>query len=402
MYMQFPEDIIRLIEKYQAGTITADEKLILDDWYNSFDDSKAELITHINITEQLLGDRIKNRLLETVHHVDRLPVIRHRRIWQVTAAASILLLFSIGIYFILPSKSPKQLIVKTTSPPKKLKNDIPPGSNKAVLTLADGSTIVLDSASNGIISTQGNIKVQKLNNGLLAYSINGKQVTENDEAFFNVISTPRGGQYQVTLSDGTKVWLNAASSIRFPVTFSSAERRVEISGEAYFEVAHLSSSVNKKAVPFIVKIKSPLESDWQIKVLGTHFNVNAYEEESEIRTTLLEGKVKVIKDNSGALLLPGQQAQINKGSLTVSDDADLEEVLAWKEGLFIMKKAGIGNIMRQIARWYDVEIVYQGSIPSGRISGDIPRNMNLSKVLEVMELSGVHFRIEGKKVIVKP
>ncbi len=393
--MQVPENILALVEKYHAGTITANEKIILDEWYHSFDDNRVEINAGENDTEQQLEERIKSRLNNTIQYGSA-PGINSRRgvgrMPAVAAAAGILIIVSLGFYFIFISKSSRQEIATSKSIHNQLKNDIAPGGNKAVLTLADGSFIVLDSAANGTLSNQGKIKIQKLDNGLLAYTMNGRQVTEHDEAFFNTISTPRGGQYQVTLSDGTKVWLNAASSIRFPVVFTGTERIVEITGEAYFEVT------KNKHRPFIVKANSS-----EIEVLGTHFNVNAYNEETSTKTTLLEGSVKVKRNNYTAILLPGQQARMNKqGELKVFNDADLEEAVAWKDGLFVMKKADIGTVMRQIARWYDVEIVYEGTVPPGRITGDMSRNMNLSKMLEVMGLIGVHFTIEGNKVLVKP
>ncbi|MEO6733937.1 MAG: FecR domain-containing protein [Ferruginibacter sp.] len=389
--MQLPENILVLIEKYHTGTATIEEISRLNEWYHSFNDSEAILNAGEDDTEQQLANRIKVRVIDTIRKSEK-SAINYSR-WQIpaAAAAAILIILSIGGYFRFSPAPVKSAIVITKPVEKKINTDIAPGGNKAVLTLADGSAIVLDSAANGTISSQGKIKVQKLDNGLLAYSIDGRQVAENDEAFFNTIYTPRGGQYQVTLADGTRVWLNAASSIRFPVMFTGTERRVEITGEAYFEVA------KNRSMPFIVNASSS-----EIEVLGTHFNVNAYDDESLTKTTLLEGSVKVKKDSYSKLLVPGQQVQMNKrGELKVLNGADLEEVVAWKDGLFIMKRADIGSVMRQIARWYDVEIVYQGAIPAGRISGDMPRNMNLSKMLKVMELIGVHFIIEGNKVIVK-
>ena len=397
--MQLPENMLALIEKYHDGTATTEEKLLLNEWYHSFNDSEAELIVTENETEQQLADRIKNRLLETIRHEYELEVTKRRRIWQIPAAAAtvILIILSIETYFMFSSKSPKQEIVKTTPTKPQLKNDIAPGGNKAILTLADGSTIVLDSASNGTISQQGNIKVQKLNNGLLAYTINGKQVTESDEAFYNTISTPRGGQYQVTLADGTKVWLNAASSIRFPVLFKGKERKVEITGEAYFEVA------KNKAMPFKVKANSS-----EIEVLGTHFNVNSYDDEASIKTTLLEGKVKVsvpaiAGNQSSKFLLPGQQADINKeGKINVMDNADTEEAVAWMNGHFQFKSADLKMILRQISRWYDVDVEYKGNA-NLHFTGQLTRNENVSKVFEKLVLTGeVHFKIDGKRIIVSP
>jgi ferric-dicitrate binding protein FerR (iron transport regulator) len=238
--------------------------------------------------------------------------------------------------------------------------------------------------------------VQKLNNGLLVYVINGRQVSENDEAFYNKITTPRGGQYQVTFSDGTKVWLNAASSIRFPVVFTGKYRKVEITGEAYFEVA------KNKAMPFKVKANNS-----EIEVLGTHFNVSAYNDEAEIKATLLEGKVKVSALDSDnklpAVLEPGEQAAINKeGKIDIKNNADTEEVMAWMNGYFQFKSADLKTILRQIARWYDVDIEYKGNA-NMLFTGQLTRNENVSKVLSKLALTGeVHFKIEGKRIIVSP
>ena len=397
--IQLPENILVLIEKHHAGKITPDEKVRLNEWYQSFNDSEPELTANENETEQQLHDRIKNRLFETIRHQNELVVTSSRRTWQIPsiAAAVILILLLIGTYFMLSSKSSKQEIVKTAPTETKLKNDIAPGGNKAVLTLADGSTIVLDSASNGTISQQGNIKVKKLGNGLLVYTINSKQVTENDEAFFNTISTPRGGQYQVTLADGTKVWLNAASSIRFPVVFTGTERKVEITGEAYFEVA------KNKNMPFKVKATSS-----EIEVLGTHFNVNAYNDEAFIKTTLLEGMVKVsvpdlASNQSSKFLQPGQQAEINKeGKINVLDNADTEEAVAWKNGRFQFKSTDLKTILRQISRWYDADFEYKGNV-NLHFTGQLTRNGNVSKVFEELALTGeLHFKIDGKRIIVSP
>jgi len=394
--MQLPKNIIVLIEKYFAGTITPEEKFRLDEWYHSFNDSEIELTENGNETEQGLADRIKSRVLETIDE-EYAPVIsRPRRTWQLSAAAAfILILLFFGTWFIISSKSQKKEIAKSAPANTKLKNDIAPGGSKAVLTLANGSTILLDSASNGILSQQGNIKVQKLTNGLVAYNNNGKLVTPNDAAFYNTISTPRGGQYQVTLADGTKVWLNAASSIRFPVVFTGNFRKVIITGEAYFEVA------KNKNMPFKVEVNSS-----EIEVLGTHFNVNAYDDEVSIKTTLLEGKVKitvpgVAGNQAPKFLNPGQQADINKeGKVNVVDNADTEEAVAWMHGYFQFKSADLQSILRQIARWYDVDVEYKEKVDL-HFTGQLTRNENVSQVFEKLALTGVvRFKIDGKKIIV--
>ena len=401
-YMNIPENILVLIEKYQNNTATPEEKYLLDEWYHSFNDVKTEIITTEDLTEFMLGDKIRNKIAVTVIREKNTIPGKSRRRW-ISAAASVILLISIGAFFLLSNKFSKQDIAKSTPVDPKI-NDLAPGGNKAILTLADGSTIVLDNASDGMITQQGNIKIHKLGNGLLAYTINGKQVTENDEAFYNTISTPRGGQYQVTLADGSIVWLNAASSIRFPVVFIGQERKVEVTGEAYFEVATSTKEGNK--LPFIVKLNSANKGQSTIEVLGTHFNVNAYEDETVVKTTLLEGKVKVLApENSGkqssAILMPGQQAGISQNKkISVIDNADTEEAVAWKNGRFQFKSADLNSILRQISRWYDVDIVYKDKVDL-HFTGQLTRNDNASKVFEKLKLTGeVNFEIDGKNIIV--
>lgn len=309
--------------------------------------------------------------------------------WRRIAAAIIIMVFSTGVYVAL--KSDKQQ-TEVAQKQKQLKrgNDIAPGSDKATLTLADGSTIMLDSKHNGTLTQQGNTKVLQFN-GKLTY----QQLTADEHTSvisYNTIVTPKGGQYQITLPDGTIVWLNAASSLRFPTAFAGKERTVELTGEGYFEVAHNAHK------PFVVK-----KGDAEIRVLGTHFNVKAYDEEQNIKITLLQGSVKVLQlsANQSQLLIPGQQAQVNKsGGIKLNTDVDVDEAIAWKNGLFQFSGADIHELMRQIIRWYDVEVVYQGEIDQ-HFRGTISKNVETSKVLQMLELTGtVHFKTEGKKIIV--
>lgn len=393
--MKIPPNITALIDKYQAGTASPDEIALLNEWYHSFDDSEIDFTTTPGETEHQIADRIRKRVLETIGREQSGAVVKIRRKWRLTAAAAIVVMGLAGLIYFLFSRDstkpgPSQAITIQPSPVQKLV----PGGNKALLTLADNTTIVLDSATNGIISIQGNSKVEKLANGLLAYTINGKLITEKDQAFYNTVSTPRGGQFQVTLSDGTKVWLNAASSIRFPVVFTGAERRVEVTGETYFEVA------KNETMPFKVKAGTS-----EVEVLGTHFNINAYDDEALIKTTLLEGKVKVSAagDPSYRFLSPGQQSGISKqGKITVLDHADTEEAVAWKNGRFQFKSADLQTILRQLSRWYDADIEYRGRA-NLHFTGQLTRNAQVSGILEKLEMTGeVHFTIENKKIIVSP
>jgi ferric-dicitrate binding protein FerR (iron transport regulator) len=312
----------------------------------------------------------------------------------VRYAAVLLLIAGIGAYLSLHNKTPSK--PAATSSAKELtrqtRKDLAPGGNRAVLTLGDGSTIVLDNAKNGILAQQGNTKVLKLN-GKLSYNPGNAR---HDETVYNTISTPRGGQYQIELPDGSQVWLNAVSSIRFPAAFAGNERKVEITGEAYFEVA------KNAAMPFKVVIATPSENGTEIEVTGTRFNIMAYNDEAAVKTTLLEGSVKINQESKAVPLKPGQQARWHDKSIKIIDHVDTEEAVAWKNGYFQFASASLQQVMRQIARWYDVDISYAGKVPERRFGGKISRDNNASEVLKVLELSKVKFRIEDKRIIVTP
>ena len=317
--------------------------------------------------------------------------INTKVIWlkRIAVAASVLIIFSIGYFNLKPTTIAPATNIVVSVPTNK--NDKMPGGQKALLTLSDGSQIILDSASNGLLSQQGGTKVIKLANGQLKYAANS---LGNTETVYNTMSTPAGGQYQITLPDGSKVWLNASSSIHYPTAFLEKERRVTITGEAYFEIA---KNANK---PFIVKVYNGAE----VKVLGTHFNVKSYADEDEIQTTLLEGSINIYNGLKNNLLVPGNQAKIDKsGVIKVQADADLEEVVAWKNGNFQFNSADIKSVLRQAARWYNIEVVYLGK-PSteNRFTGKIPMSVNLSRLLKWLEYSDIHFKLDGKKLIVTP
>lgn len=301
---------------------------------------------------------------------------------RLAVAASVIILLGLGTYFLVFQKPGSTSGISTTN--DSLSHDIAaPKSIRAMITLADGRIVALDSLVNGTLVVQGKVNVVKTADGHIVY--NGSA----DVVEFNTLSNPRGSQVQpLTLTDGTKVWLNSESSIRFPTAFSGNERKVEITGEAYFEV---TKDATKK---FIVSANGVTT-----EVLGTDFNVNTYADENKIKITLLEGSVKVTKGALVGFLQPGQQAQVDT-DVKVVNHVNLQEVMAWKNGVFVMNKSDIGTIMRQVARWYDVEIVYENGVPGGTITGEVPRILNLSEVLKVYEYSGVRFRIEGKKIVV--
>jgi transmembrane sensor len=329
---------------------------------------------------------------EEVQHAaaPRIPLWRR---WMPYAAAAVLVVF-VGIYFYRDSQK-ETSPVATVQP---VQNDVEPGGNKAILTLADGRKIVLDSAANGQLVMQGNVEVVKTKDGELTYRESAIGNRQSAMSALNVLSTPRGGQYMLILPDGSKVWLNAASTIKFPTAFAKNERQVELTGEAYFEVAH-----NTKQ-PFYVNMKG-----MTVQVLGTHFNINAYEDEEAVKTTLLEGKVKIVNRQSSivnrqsAMLKPGQQAVFTHDSrLTIHDIIDAEDAIAWKNGLFIFNNESITSVMRRLSRWYDIEVEYKGDVSGKSLWGTISHFEKVSEVLKMLEMTNVvDFTIDGKKIIVK-
>ena len=324
-------------------------------------------------------DKVFEQIIKSAPVVDITPPPRVRFLrtaWFRYAAAFLLVAATAGYFFYNPVKHNDSNIARI--------EDISPGGNKAVLTLADGSAIVLDSAKNGMIAQQGGAKILKLDAGKLSYEGVSAAVG------FNTITTPRGGQYQVTLSDGTRVWLNAASSIRYPASFGGKLRKVEVSGEAYFEVAR------DKEHPFLVD----LNGECEVEVLGTHFNVNNYANEESMRTTLVEGSVKVTRGNEAKLLKPGQQAVV-KESIAINRSVDLAGVIAWKNGFLNLQDKNLDEVMKQLERWYDIDVKYEGKIPEIRFTGDMDRGVNLSEVLKFLSESGIKLRLEGRTVVIQ-
>jgi transmembrane sensor len=350
-------------------------------------------------SEHLLNKDASERILRSIH--DKIGVGNSSRKTpvffmlqrKIMVAAAVLACLVAGTYLAVTYNRqqhvPSGISQQKVAPDRHSGEDIAPGGNKAVLTLADGSTIVLDDAHNGTVAQQGKTKISKLD-GRLAYNSSSGGT---EEVLFNSVITPRGGEYQVMLPDGSEVWLNAASSIRFPTVFKGPERRVEITGEAYFEVA------KNAAVPFIVNVNSS-----EVKVMGTHFNIMAYKDEGSVRTTLLEGSVQFNHEGSTTILKPGQQSRSTPGEeIQVLNHIDPDDAVAWKNGMFHFNKTDVESMMRQLARWYDIEVIFaSGYKTRDKFIADIPRNTNLSQALQALELTDkINFEIKGKTVTVK-
>lgn len=337
----------------------------------------------------LADEQTKRKVLEELQPMLR-PVVRTKKryLWWAGAAAACLVLIASTLLW----RNEKAPLKAPVAQQKPVEVPVQPGGNKAMLTLGDGSTIVLDSASNGTLSQQGNTKVLKTANGQLVYQNEGR----SDEILFNTVRTPRGGMYRILLPDGTAVWLNAASSITYPTVFTGGERKVEVTGEAYFEVA-------KKDIPFRVYVTSINKQEkGKIEVLGTSFNVNAYDDEPSIRTTLLKGAVKISKQGiSPVVLHPGQQADM-KDAITVNTKADISQAIAWKNGYFKFTQADVQTVMRQAERWYDITAKFPNGWPKDLFSGTLPRSVSLHQFLKIMEYSDVNTKIEGRIVTINP
>lgn len=380
--------LTEMIKRYCEGEASSKEIEFIDQYYEGFRDL-PEILKGKSKDEiaELDSDMFQNILKKTQRNSRQKGRFFEMKTWyKITAAASILFILSLAFFLTQPStkQNTEEVAVKNRD------SDLSPGGNKAILTLSDGTEIILDSMSAGILSTQGDANVIKLDDGQLAYNLSEKK--EDREIVFNTVSTPRGGQYQLVLSDGTKVWLNAASSLRFPASFNGQDRKVELTGEGYFEVA---ANKNK---PFKV-----FSNNMEVTALGTQFNINTYTDESAMTTTLLEGSVRVDYDQKSILLVPGEQALIgDKGSgIVVSKDSDLNATIAWKKGIFHFAQADIRTIMRELSRWYDMEVVFEDKVPDTKFDGKIYRNVNASEVFRILEAGGIEFTIIGKKVIVQ-
>jgi transmembrane sensor len=388
----------QLLDDYRNGKMNAEQRAAFEQLLHSMESEQA-LQQHLNEslvqvepvaaeeTQQYLYERIKE------NYIKEKPAgrIRFLRNPWLRYAAAVIIIAGFAVYF---GKNEPKKETSTAAVSKQVRTDVEPGRAGATLTLADGRQLVLDSLGNGIIATQNGAKVV-LSNGALSYDQNGNA---SADIIYNTMHTPKGRQFQLVLPDGTKVWLNAASSIKYPTQFIGNERRVEVTGEAYFEV------VKNAQLPFIVGIPQGSE----VKVLGTHFNINAYDDEDAIKTTLLEGSIRIgnrqsaMEAERAVVLKPGEQAVLSRAHppLTIHHSPNLEQVLAWKNGLFNFNGYDIKAVMREIGRWYDLDIVYEAEPEPEEVMGELQRNLTLSQVMKILQKIHVKYRIEGRQLIV--
>lgn len=376
-----------LYEKCLAGTATAAEKAELLAMLNdpAHEETVKGSIARLLEAEkelQSIAPETLAAMVQSIVHADEevvtAPRVHFMRRWW--AAASIIVLLSAGAYFWFSE-------IRHSTPDIIQAADVQPGHEGAILALADGSHVSLDTFQQGVVALQGGA-VAKVANGTLLYEGNGEQIV------YNTMITPKGRQFQLVLPDGTKVWLNAASSIRYPTAFTGKQRLVEITGEAYLEVTK-----NAK-MPFRVS----LHNKAAIEVLGTNFNVNAYSNEASINTTLLEGAVRVTSGTHPAVILkPGQQARVtNTSSIKVIADIDVAKVTAWKDGYFNFTGLTFEEVVRQLERWYDIEVVFEKGVPQKRFGGKMTKDVPLSAVMKYLEGIGIHYQLKGKKLIILP
>jgi hypothetical protein len=369
----------RMIKRYVDGTANAEEILFIEAYYKHLD-KEPNILDQLKAQElETLGEIGFQRVLANINQ----PTKNRKSIpfYKYIAAAVVFIAFISGFLYFSKDNviEPNKLIVKGN------KIDVLPGVDKAILILSDGSKIVLDDAKNENIVEKAGLVISKTTDGQLLYKVSST-LPKSATIAYNTISTSKGNQYQILLPDGTKVWLNAASSLKYPEVFTGNERKVILSGEAYFEVA------KNKDMPFIVHTRNQ-----DVQVLGTHFNINSYSDEQSIKTTLLEGAIKVTNANFSKILKPGEQSLVENnglGNINVIKNIDVDSEIAWKKGLFSFNNVALKTILIQLERWYDIKIDYQ-SIPDKRYNGMVPRKSNLSEVLHMLELTGnISFKIE--------
>jgi transmembrane sensor len=362
-----------LLKKYVEGDCTPAEQQLFEDWYAELNQANRMLLSE----EEL--EQVETELANTLPVISVIkPIKSYKRYLQV--AAAVLLISSISLIYLLTNRTRKQLTA----------THIKSGGNKAFLTLSNGKKIILNDRVNRDIVQQSGIEIVKLASGQLIYK--AKPGLENtSDTLYNTVTTPAGGQFQVVLPDSTHVWLNSSSSIRFPLVFGKSSRHVHTSGEAYFEVSHHPER------PFLV-----MSAKQTVTVLGTHFNINAYDNEPSVNTTLLQGSVRLSNSTNAVTIKPGQEAVLNSQSKIFNvHTGDTEKAIAWIHGNFMFNGDNITVIMREISRWYNVDVYYDGPISAKIFTGSISRFSDISKVLNTLELTGIiHFKIEGRRVTV--
>jgi transmembrane sensor len=391
------KQIEAILDRHKAGASSPEDLILLESWYVA---QQADVLPLIDQdVDSRLAQVKKNLLFKIADKHITLPK-KSIPLWTRIAVAASIVLAAASVYFTVFSNDESEELRIAA-----LDAGIKPGGDKAVLTLANGKKVILNDVKLGEISSQAGIRIKKESNGILVYEVAAQNTGEaNAESQWNTLETPKGGQYQVVLSDGSKVWLNAYSSIKFPAVFSTKSREVEMTGEAYFQVAKRTIGGTKVAQSFIVRAHRQ-----RIEVLGTHFNVNSYADEHSVKTTLLEGSVAIntLRDNlkaagSNVVLKPGQQSELNSsGDLAVSS-VNVGEAIDWQKGYFAFHNEDVYQIMRKVARWYDIQVVYESSLPKDKLGGTLSRYQDVSKILDVMQRTGLFkFRIKGKTAYVR-
>jgi transmembrane sensor len=384
------ESAQELIRKYLEGTATPEEEALLQSWYLEM--ARDQPVVAEEPDYSAIGNEILQKLRAEQQDLpipNAKPVIR---IWpRVAVAAAILIALSVGSLLVLHKKQAPAVVQA-----QPMDNDILPAGTKATLTLLGGKTIQLDSARNGTVAQQGNTTVQS-HDGQLIYNpaqpaaqATAQPGTQAPATAFNKLTATPGEHYSLVLPDGTKAWLNAGSSITYPLTFAANERRVAVTGEVYLEIIHNPNQ------PFTITVK-----DQTVEDLGTHLNIKAYDDDSTINTSLLEGSIKLNKGPISAILKPGQQATIHPDDSAFQVKAiDADQAIAWKNGYFSFDRADIRTVMREMARWYNVQVIFKGALPKTKFKGKVYRNINASEALKILSYFGAHFQIEGKTIIV--
>ena len=393
--------ISELMLKFHRGSLSPEEKDALDQW-QAISPRNQQLFRELteenllrpqleemeSFAETPVWEKIETRMPD----VFAAPAISlHRRWPRITVAAGIIALAGIGVWWLLQPRQRQAIVTQ-------LKTDIPaPTGSRTILTLGNGREIALDSVVAGTLTREGGAMVAKRDSAGLSYkAVADKAIAETNgivPVLYNTLTTARGGQAHVLLSDGSRVWLNTASSLKFPTIFTGQERTVDLNGEAYFEIAPHPNR------PFIVHV-----NESRIEVLGTHFNIMAYTDEENQQTTLLEGAVRVSSGSASRILHPGQQAILDNGksTLSINKDVDVEEVLAWKNGFFEFKSLDIQAVLRQVSRWYNVNVVFTGAPPSGHFSGIVSRTSNVSDVLGIFKEAKIRYTLSGNQITILP